>query len=180
MQNVIRAFKVHHHGAARLSTSLTNSTCPTCPTSARLGWESTVSRKLIRTVWLMHFRPLQCRFSESLVTFTIWFSSLSHLYIVLHKFLVLKPVVSCALLVRSLCFPVSSCLVHIAFLARSLLFFCRFSFPSVLCNKPNLKERERERERERLRERERERGMKKEKEAHNIKRFWDGRRIWKY
>ena len=34
MQNVIRAFKVHHHGAARLSTSLTNSTCPT---SARLG-----------------------------------------------------------------------------------------------------------------------------------------------
>ena len=48
-----------------------------------------------------------------------------------------------------LCFPVSSCLVHIAFLVRSLLFFCRFSFPSVLCNKPNLKERERERERER-------------------------------
>ena len=34
MQNVIRAFKVHHHGAARLSTSLTNSTCST---SARLG-----------------------------------------------------------------------------------------------------------------------------------------------
>ena len=53
MQNVIRAFKVHHHGAARLSTSLTNSTCPT---SARLGWESTVSRKLIRTVWLKHFQ----------------------------------------------------------------------------------------------------------------------------
>ena len=71
MQNVIRAFKVHHHGAARLSTSLTNSTCPT---SARLGWESTVSRKLIHTVWLMHFQTTLVPFSESLVTLTIWFS----------------------------------------------------------------------------------------------------------
>ena len=55
------------------------------------------------------------------------------------------------------CFPVSFCLVHIAFLVCSLLFFCRFSFLSVLCNKQNLKERDREKERETERKRERER-----------------------
>ena len=48
-----REREVHYHGAARLSTSLTNSTCPS---STRLGWESTVSRKIIRTVWLLHFQ----------------------------------------------------------------------------------------------------------------------------
>ena len=55
------------------------------------------------------------------------------------------------------CFINQLCLVQVVFLVRSLWFFFQFSFPSVLCNKSNLRGRERERERARAVERERER-----------------------